>query len=100
MASRKNLVEGWSCCSRVGVSRNTTNNTTTHMTSQTDSELLTTVLQLLTEQGHQGFAEGIRILVDEAMRRERSAVLQAQPYERSDSRKGQANGFKPKTLTT
>ena len=70
------------------------------MTSQTDSELLTTVLQLLTEQGHQGFAEGIRILVDEAMRRERSAVLQAQPYERSDSRKGQANGFKPKTLTT
>lgn len=70
------------------------------MTNHPDSELLTTVLQLLTEQGHQGFAEGIRLLVDEAMRRERSAVLQAQPYERNDSRTGQANGFKPKTLTT
>jgi transposase-like protein len=70
------------------------------MTNQTDSEFLNTVLQLLTEQGHQGFAEGIRLLVDEAMRRERSAVLQAQPYERVETRKGQANGFKPKTLTT
>ncbi len=39
-------------------------------------------------------------LVDEAMRRERSAVLQAEPYERTDSRKGLANGFKPKTLAT
>lgn len=47
-----------------------------------------------------GFAEGIRLLVDEAMRRERAAVLQAQPYERTDARKGQANGFQPKTLAT
>ena len=70
------------------------------MTRHTDPELLNTVLQLLTEQGHQGFAEGIRLLVDEAMFRERSAVLQAQPYERTESRQGQANGFKPKTLTT
>ena len=70
------------------------------MTHPTDPDLLTTVLQLLTEQGSSGFAEGIRILVDEAMRRERSAVLQALPYERTDSRKGLANGFKPKTLDT
>jgi transposase-like protein len=70
------------------------------MTHQTDPDLLNTVLQLLTEQGHQGFGEGIRLLVDEAMRRERAAVLQAQPYERTAARQGQANGFKPKTLTT
>lgn len=70
------------------------------MTHQTDSDLLNNVVQLLTEQGPQGFAEGIRLLVDEAMRRERSAVLQAQPYERTQTRQGQANGFKPKTLTT
>lgn len=70
------------------------------MTNHTDSEFLNTVLQLLTEQGHQGFAEGIRLLVNEAMARERSAALQAQPYERNDARKGQANGFKPKTLNT
>ena len=70
------------------------------MTHQTDPDLLNTVLQLLTEQGHQGFGEGIHLLVDEAMRRERAAVLQAQPYERTAARQGQANGFKPKTLTT
>jgi putative transposase len=81
------------------VSQNTST-TQENMTHQPDSELLNTVLQLLTEQGHQGFAEGIRILVNEAMRRERSAVLQAQPYERSELRRGQANGFKDKTLTT
>ncbi len=70
------------------------------MTHQTDTELLNTVLQLLTEQGTQGFAEGMRLLVDESMRRERAAALQAQPYERTESRQGQANGFKAKTLTT
>ena len=47
------------------------------MTHQTDTELLNTVLQLLTEQGTQGFAEGMRLLVDESMRRERSVALQA-----------------------
>ena len=38
------------------------------MTHQTDPELLNNVLQLLTEQGHDGFAEGLRLLVNEAMR--------------------------------
>jgi len=70
------------------------------MAHQKQSELLNTVLQLLTEQGHEGFAEGLRLLVDEAMRHERAAALQAQPYERSDARLGHANGFKPKTLAT
>ena len=68
------------------------------MTPHTDPELLNNVLQLLTEQGHTGFAEGIRLLVNEAMRIERHQVLQAQPYERTDARKGYANGFKDKTV--
>ena len=70
------------------------------MTHPTDPELLNHVLQLLTEQGSAGFAEGIRLLVDEAMRVERHQVLQAQPYERTNTRQGYANGFKPKTLTS
>ena len=65
-----------------------------------DSDLLTTVVQLLTEQGSSGFAEGIRLLVNEAMLRERSAALRAEPYERADARLGYANGFKNKTLST
>lgn len=69
-------------------------------TRQNDSELLSTVLQLLTEEGHAGFAEGIRLLVNEAMRQERAQALQAQPYERTDARQGHANGFKSKTVTS
>src|SRR5579883_2273729 len=34
------------------------------------------------------------------MRVERSQVLQAQPYERTDRRRGYANGYKPKTMAT
>ena len=70
------------------------------MAHHTDPELLNTVLQLLTDQGHTGFAEGIRLLVNEAMRVERHHVLQAQPYERTDTRTGYANGYKPKTLAS
>jgi hypothetical protein len=46
------------------------------------------------------FAEGLRLLVNHAMQAERSHVLQAQPFERTDARLGHANGFKPKTLKT
>ena len=58
------------------------------------------VLQLLTEQGHDGFAEGLRLLVNEAMRLERAHILQAEPYERTEARQVHANGFKPKTVAT
>ena len=70
------------------------------MTNQIDSQLLTTVLQLLTTECSSGFAEGLRLLVNEAMVQERSAVLQARPYERCEDRLGRANGFKPKTLAS
>jgi len=70
------------------------------MTHPTSPDLLQTVLQLLTTQGTSSLAEGFRLLLNEAMYQERSAVLQAQPYERSELRLGSANGFKPKTLNT
>jgi hypothetical protein len=65
-----------------------------------NSDLLTTIVQLLTEQGSDGFAEGIRLLVNEAMVRERSAALRAEPYQRSEGRLGHANGYKDRTLST
>jgi len=68
--------------------------------NQTNPELLNTVLQLLSEQGTSGLAEGIRLLINEAMCQERSQALQALPYQRTDTRQGHANGFKPKTLDT
>lgn len=70
------------------------------MTHPNNPDLLNTVLQLLTTQGTSSLAEGLRLLLNEAMRQERSAVLRAQPYERSDERLGHANGFKPKSLAT
>lgn len=68
------------------------------MTHQTDPELLNPVLQLITQEGTDGLAEGIRLLVNEAMRRERSHALNARPHERTEARTGHANGFKDKTL--
>lgn len=70
------------------------------MAHQTNSELLNQVLQLLTQNGTDGLAEGLRLLINEAMLQERAQALQAQPYERTDTRTGHANGFKPKTLDT
>lgn len=70
------------------------------MAHQPKSELLNQVLQLLTENGTDGLAEGLRLLINEAMLQERARALQAQPYERTDTRTGHANGFKPKTLDT
>lgn len=77
-----------------------TSNTKHHMSHRAESDLLNTVLQLISEQGTEALTEGIRLLVNEAMRVERSHALQAQPYERTDTRKGHANGFKEKTLIT
>ena len=71
-----------------------------HMTHQIDPDLLNSVLQLLTAEGSSGFSESLRLLVNEAMVQERSAVLQARPYERCEARLGRSNGFKPKTLAT
>lgn len=70
-------------------------------THRSNPELLNTIVQLLTEQGaSSALAEGIRLLVNQAMCQERSQALQAQPYQRTQSRQGHANGFKPKTLAT
>ena len=92
------MVDGGPHWSPVGVSTNTTNKK--RMAHQHNSEVLNTVMQLLNEQGSDSLAEGLRILLNEAMRVERTHVLQAQPYERTEERKGHANGFKPKTLTS
>ncbi len=58
------------------------------------------MIQVLDECGFDGMARAIGILVNEAMKIERNEALGAQPYERTDHRRGYANGFKPKTLST
>jgi len=50
--------------------------------------------------GMDGLAGAVEILLNEAMRIERSHYLGVGPYERSDERVSHANGFKPKQLDT
>ena len=68
--------------------------------SELDLSVFRGVMKALAEQGVDGFAPVFQLLLNEAMKVERSEHLHAQPYERSEGRQGQANGFKPKTLLT
>lgn len=70
------------------------------MAHQPDSTVVEAVVQLLCENGLESMAEAVRILLNEAMKAERSQALGAGSYERSDKRRGYANGFKPKTINT
>lgn len=58
------------------------------------------LLELLSDQGFDGMARAMQLLINEAMKLERSAVLGAGPFERTPLRRGQANGFKGKTVQT
>ena len=56
--------------------------------------------QVICDNGMEGLAEAIRLLLNEAMKIERAQALGAAPYERSEERLGYANGYKPKTVAT
>ena len=61
---------------------------------------LTEVLEVLAEQGFEGMANAMQILLNEAMKLERAEFIGVAPYERSATRRGWANGFKPKRVAT
>jgi transposase-like protein len=58
------------------------------------------VLELICEQGADGFKEALRLLMNAAMVEEREKYLGATAYERTEGRQGYANGYKDKTLKT
>ena len=58
------------------------------------------IVSIVLDQGADGLADAFTLLLNEAMKVERTKALEAEPYQRTDSRKGHANGFKPKTLNT
>jgi len=68
------------------------------MTHREHCNVCNEVVELLADHGLDGMAQAIEILMNEAMKLERTDVLQAAPYERTDERRGYANGFKPKTV--
>ena len=58
------------------------------------------ILEILTDGGFERIGEALQILINAAMLAEREKYLGAGPYERTESRSGHANGFKPKTMRT
>ena len=55
-------------------------------------------LAMVVDSGLEGMPRAIEILMNEAMKRERSAFLGAGPYERDPERRGHANGYKPRSV--
>lgn len=70
------------------------------MTYPHDFTLSEELLEQLALEGLEGLPEMIRVILNEAMKLERQKYLNAAPYERTPQRRGQANGFKPKTVKT
>ena len=61
---------------------------------------LSDLAEIISENGMDGIGSAVQILINQARIIERDRHLHAQAYERTESRTGYANGFKPKTLKT
>ena len=70
------------------------------MTHQNDYTFPEGLLEELSKSGLDWLPDIIGTLVNTAMRAEREKYLQAGDYERTEERKGHANGYKPKTVKT
>jgi putative transposase len=70
------------------------------MTHQEQTTALDEITELLAEHGFDGLAQAVTVLLNEVMKIERSHALGAGPYQRSEGRRGHANGFKPRTIHT
>jgi putative transposase len=70
------------------------------MTTQHDCTLSTALLEQIATQGLDALPDLMRTIINAAMEAERQQHLGVGRYERSPERRGYANGFKPKTMTT
>lgn len=70
------------------------------MTRTQDYSLPPEVLEAVVSAGLDALPELIRVILNAAMKAERQAYLGAAAYERTEERRGYANGYKPKTVTT
>ena len=58
------------------------------------------MVNLITETGMEGVPKAVEILVNEAMKIERDQALRAESYQRTEDRRGYANGYNDKTVNT
>jgi len=64
------------------------------------SKMIAEILEGLISGGTENFAYVLEKLLNELMKIEREKCIGAEPFERTEERKGYANGFKDKTLYT
>lgn len=70
------------------------------MTYQQENTVFDQAMELLIQNGFNDVATPLSILMNAAMKIERSRFLNADPYERTEERQGYANGYKDKTVNT
>jgi putative transposase len=70
------------------------------MTHQRHPSGVRQAVQVLAENGFEGMAHAMELLINECMKVERQQALGVGPYQRGEARRGQANGFKPRRLKT
>jgi putative transposase len=70
------------------------------MTHQNDYSLSPEMIEEITRDGFMAVPEMMRVMINSVMQAERAKYLQAEEYERTEDRKGHANGYKPKTVRT
>jgi len=68
------------------------------MTHPTENTAIEQVLEEIIANGMDGLEAAVSLLINEAMKVERSRALGAEPWQRSDQRRGYANGYKPRSL--
>ena len=70
------------------------------MTHQEENPVVDHVMTLLIEHGPAAMASAFATIMNLAMQIERQQALKADSHQRTDDRRGYANGFKPKTMRT
>jgi putative transposase len=70
------------------------------MTHQNNYNLSAGTIEEITRNGLDAVPELMRVLLNNIMQVERAEYLRAGEYERTEDRKGYANGYKPKTVRT
>ena len=67
---------------------------------QRNDILIRELIEQLNSEGTESFQQILLMLLNEAMRLEREHAVSASAYERTDSRRGYANGYKLKHINT
>ncbi|MGE5196311.1 MAG: IS256 family transposase [Anaerolineae bacterium] len=70
------------------------------ISNSTNIEIIHELIEQLGQRGLHGLSDLLSRLFNEMMKAEREHAVQAAPYERTESRKGYANGFKDKKVQT